>query len=107
MGFLMPPHPLTNFEVQKHYKNERTFNGVFSRNNLPAKIKDGTYVINLDKYADVGTHSIALFCNKNETVYFDSFSFEHIPEEIKEFIENKNIKTNIFRVQANDPVLCG
>ena len=50
---------------------------------------------------------IALFCNRNEIVYFDSFGFEHILEEIKEFIRNKNQKANIFRVQANDPVLCG
>ena len=69
--------------------------------------QDGTYVINLDEYADVGTHWIALFCNRNEIVYFDSFGVEHIPEEIKEFIRNKNIKANIFRVQANDSVMCG
>ena len=56
MGFLMPPHPLTNFEIQKYYKNEPRFNGVFSRNNLPKKIKDGAYIINLDEYADVGRH---------------------------------------------------
>ena len=68
MGFLMLPHPLTNFEIQKYYQNEPRFNGVFSRNNLPKKIKDGAYVINLDEYADVGTHWIALFCNKNEIV---------------------------------------
>ena len=94
----MPPHPLTNFEIQKYYKNEPKFNGVFPRNNLPKKIKDGAYIINLDEYGDVGTHWIALFCNKNEIVYLDSFSVEHIPEEIKEFIENKNIKSNIFLV---------
>ena len=62
------------------------------------KIKDGVYITNLDEYGDVGTHWIALFCNKNEIVYFDSFGVEHIPEEIKEFIENKNIKANIFLV---------
>ena len=107
MGFLMPPHPLTNFEIQKYYKNEPRFNGVFSRNNLPKKIKDGAYVINLDEYADVGTHWIALFCNRNEIVYFDSFGVEHVPEEIKEFIGNKNIKANIFRVQANNSIICG
>ena len=39
MEFLIPPHPLTNFEVQKYYKNEPEFNGVFSRNNLPKKKK--------------------------------------------------------------------
>ena len=93
--------------MQKYYKNEQRFNAIFSRNNLPKKIKDGAYAINLDEYADVGTHWIALFCNRNEIVYFDSFSVEHIPEEIKEFLKNKNIKTNIFRVQANDSVMCG
>ena len=40
------------------------------------------YKINLDEYADTGTHWIALFCNRNEIVYFDSFGVEHIPEEI-------------------------
>ena len=107
MGCLMLPHPLTNFETQKYYQNEPRFNGVFSRNNLPKKIKDGAYVINLDEYADVGTHWIALFCNRNEIVYFDSFGVEHIPEEIKEFIGNKNIKANIFRIQENNSVMCG
>ena len=107
MGFLIPPHPLTNFEIQKYYENEPRFNGVFSRDNLLKKIKDGAYVINLDEYEDIGTHWIALFCKKNEIVYFDSFGVEHIPEEIKKFIENKNIKANIFRLQANNSVMCG
>ena len=107
MGFLIPPHPLTDFEIKKYYENEPRFNGVFSRNNLPKKIKDGAYVINLDEYADVGTRWIALFCNRSEIVYFNSFGVEHVPEEIKEFIGNKNIKANIFWVQANDSVTCG
>ena len=107
MGFLMPPHPLTNFEIQKYYQNEPRFNGVFSRNNLPKKIKDGAYVINLDEYADVGTHWTALFCNRNEIVYFDSFGVEHVPEEIKGFAGNEKIIANIFRAQTNDSVMCG
>ena len=37
MAFLMPPHFLTNFEIQKYYQNESIFNGVYSRNNLPKK----------------------------------------------------------------------
>ena len=52
MGFLMQPHPLTNFEIQKCYKSELRFNGVSSRNNLFKKIKDGAYIISLDEYAD-------------------------------------------------------
>ena len=67
-------------------------------------MKDGVYVINLDEYVDEVTHWIALFCNKNEIVYFDSFGVEHVPKEIKEFIDhpsssasqNKNIIANIF-----------
>ena len=93
MRFLIPPHPLTNFEIQKYYKNKPRFNGVFSRNNFPKKIKNGAYVINLDEYADVGTHWISLICNRHETVHFDSFGVEHILEEIKEFIRNKNMET--------------
>ena len=110
----MPPHPLTNFEIQKIYQNKPRFNGVYSRDNLP-KIKDGTYVINLDEYSDIGTHWVALYINNNDVTYFDSFGVEHIPKEIKAFINrpsssalhNKNIITNIFRIQAYDSIMCG
>ena len=88
MGFLMSSHPLTNFEIQKYYQNEPRFNGVFSRNNLPKTIKNEAYVINLDDYANVGTHWIALFWRKYEVVYFDSFGVEYIPEKIRKFIGN-------------------
>ena len=104
---LILPHPLTNFEIQKYYQNGLRFNGVFSRDNLPNKIKNGAYVINFDEHEDTGTHWFALFCKKPEIVYFDNFGVEHIPEEIKRFIGNTNIKVNIFRVQANTSVMCG
>ena len=70
------------------------------------KQKDGAHVINLDEYADVGTHWVALFCKRNKIVYFDSFDVEHVSEKIKEFIGNKNIKANIFWVQENGSVMC-
>ena len=60
----MPPHPLTNFEIIKYYENEWRFNVVYSRDNLPNKIKDRAYVINLDEYSDIGTHWIALYVKK-------------------------------------------
>ena len=107
MGFLMLPHPLANFEIQRYYQNEPRFNDVFSRNNLLKKIKVGAYVINLYEYADIGTHWIALFCNRNEIVFFDSFGVEHVSERIEEFVGNKNIKANIFPVQPNDSAMCG
>ena len=92
----MPLHPLRNLEIQKYCQNEPRFNGVFSRDNITKKIKDVAYVINLDEYSGVGTHWIALFCNRSEIVYVDSFGVEHVPEEIKEFAGNKNITANIF-----------
>ena len=103
----MPPHPLTNLEIQKYYKNEPKFNGVYCRDNLPDKIKNGAYVINLDEYSDIGTHWVALYVNNNDVTYFDSFGVEHIPKKIKKFISNKNIKPNIFRIQAYDSTMCG
>ena len=59
------------------------------------------------EYADIGTHWVALFCNRNENVYFDSFSVEHIPKNIKKSIRNKNITANILLVQANNSIMCG
>ena len=91
----------------KYYKNESRFNGVYSRDNLLNKIKDGTIVINLDQYSDIGTHWIALYAKNNVVTYFDSFGVEHIPKEIKTFTKNRNIKTNIFRIKAYDSIMCG
>ena len=103
----MPPHPLTNFEIQKYYKNEPRFNGVYSRDNLP-KTKDGAYVINLDEYSDIGTHWVALYVQNNVVTYFDSFGVQHIPKEIKTFIDYpSSIKTNMFRIQAYNSIMCG
>ena len=105
------PHPLTNLEIQKYYQNEPRFNGVYSRVN-PTKIKDDSYIINLDEYSDMSTHWVALWVNNNNNnnnniTYFVSFGVEHIPKQIKKFIGNKNITTNIFRVQAYDSIMCG
>ena len=88
------------------YKNIIKINGVYSRDNL-LKIKDVAYVINLDEYSDIGTHWFALYVWNNDVTYFDSFGVEHIPKEIKAFIDYPlSIKTNIFRIQAYDSILC-
>ena len=103
----MPPHPLTNFEIKKYYQNEARFNGAYSRDNLP-KIKDGTYIINLDEYSDIGTHWVALYVQNNNVTYFDSFGVEHIPKEIKTFINRSlSITTYIFRIQAYATIMFG
>ena len=103
----MLAHPLTNFEIQEYYKNELRFNGVYSRDNLPKTIKSGAYVTNIDEYEDVGTHWIALYAKDNEITCFDSFGVEHDSKEIKKLIGHKSIKTNIFRIQADNSLMCG
>ena len=80
----MPPHPLTNFEIQKYDQIKPRFNGVYSRDDLP-KIKDGPYLIN------IGTHWVVLYVGgaiprdvkNNDVTYFDSLGVEHIPKENK------------------------
>ena len=89
-----------------YYENESRFNGVCSRDNL-SKTKNGAYIINLDEYSDIGTHWSALWVSNNYVTYFDSFGVEHISKEIIKFIENRNIKTNIFGIQAYDSIMCG
>ena len=101
-NLLIPFHPLTNFEISEYYENEPRFNGV-----LPANIKKGAYVINLDEYEDAGTHWIALYVKNKKVVYFDSFGVEHVPKEIIKFIKNKGIIANIFRLQAYYSLMCG
>ena len=107
----MPPHSITNFEIQEYHWNEPKFNRVHSRNSLP-RVRDGTYVINLDEYESTGTHWIALYLNggsvgaSNDATYFLSFEVGTIPAEIDEFICNKNITTNIYRMQVYNSILC-
>ena len=92
-GFLMLPHPLTNFEIQSIIKMNLNLI-VFIQGKILRKIKDGTYLINLDEFELIGTHWIALYVNDHnaspscDTTYF---GVEHIPKEIKTFIRNKNI----------------
>ena len=78
-AFLIRPHRLINFKMQKYYQNESIFNGVYCKDNLHNKIKDETYVINLDEYSDIGTYWITFYSLNNSVTYFDSFGVEHIP----------------------------
>ena len=111
----MPPHPLTNFEIQKYYQNEPRFNGVYSRHNL-LKIKNGAYIVNLDGYSDIWTRWVALYVHNDDVTYLDSFGVEHIPKEIKAFINRSlsiilrpplRVTKNIFRIQTYDSIMCG
>ena len=54
----------------------------------------------------MSTHWVALYVHNNDVNYLDSFGVEHIPKEIKTFINYKNITTNIFWIQSYDSIIC-
>ena len=103
----MLSHPLTRFEIENYYQNEPIFKGFYTRNNMHDKIMEETHVINLDEYSDIGNHWIVFYALNNSVSYFDSFWVEQIPKEIKKFIDTSTVVTNIFRIQANDSIMCG
>ena len=96
----------SNFETQKCYQNEPKFNSVCSRNNLH-KIKDKAYIKKLDEYKSIGIHWIAFCMNAENVTYFNSFGVGYIPKEFKKLTGNKNIITNICRMQAYNSIMCG
>ena len=48
-----------------------------------------------------------MYLKNNEVIYFDSFGVEYVPKELKKFIGNKNTRTNIFRIQDYNSIMCG
>ena len=103
----MPPHPLINFEIQNYFQKEpKSIFNVYSGNNL-SKIKDVTYIINLDEYESIGIHRIVLYVSAENVTHFDSFEVEFIPKEIRKFILNKNIITSIYRAEAHTSIMYG
>ena len=104
--FLLLLHPLSNIEITEYFNHEPRFNSVFSRNNLP-RIKDRVYVINLDDQKSKGTHWVSLFIDKHLDVYFDSFEIECIPQEQLCKTKDQLITHKIFRIQDNEPIICG
>ena len=83
MGFLMSPHPLTDFEIQNYYQNEPRFHGVYSGNNLPEKVKDDAYVINLGEYADVVPIGLLYFVKEMKLFIFQALVLNMFLNKLK------------------------
>ena len=92
--FLIPPHPLTNFEIQNFYQNEPRFNGLNSRNNL--LYEKGVYIIKIDEFIVVGNHWTALYALNNDIIFFNSFGVDHISKEIRRLISDKKYANKCF-----------
>ena len=91
MGFLMPPHPLTNFEIQKYYQNEPRFNKVFSRDNL----------MNMQMLVHIGL----LYFVKEVKLFISIVLVLNML--LKKLKNSSDIKANIFQVKANNSIMCG
>ena len=89
-----------------YFNYEPNFNGIFSRDNFP-RITDGAYVINRSAKQSKGTQWVLLFIDRNTVVYFDSFSFENISQEVLSKIKEKYITHNISRIQDYVSIMCG
>ena len=48
-----------------------------------------------------------MYVNDNNLTYFDDFGVKHIPKEIIKLNVNKNFRTNFYRIQAYDSIMCG
>ena len=100
---------LTNFETQKHYENQPKFNGVYSRNNS-AKVKNGTYVINLDECKSIRTLWIAWYVNGNngsasyDGITLTTSELNTVQKRLKNSWETKILK--IYRMQGYDSIMC-
>ena len=99
-------YPLSNIEITKCFNYERTFNGAFSRNNLP-RIKDVAYIINLNDRKVKGHIGLHCLLDRSTAVCFDSFGIEYIPQEVFTKIKGKSITHSIFRIQDGDSILSG
>ena len=99
MGFLIPPHPLTNFEVQKYQKNEPRFNGVFSRYNLPKKIKDAVYVINVKNFNSfINEFDRATNKEDKEKVAKELKDINNLVEHYIEMDESNEYRSKLFDI---------
>ena len=90
----MPPRPLTNFEIQKYYQIQPVFHGVYSTYNLPKtkmqeKVKDGTYIANLNEHSDIGTNSIDLYKSNNMLLILIFLELNIFQKKLKKSLINQ------------------
>ena len=92
-------------EVSKYYKNDCSFNGIFSKGNLPTG-KDISNVTNLTDKQSKETHWVSLFITKHMAVYFYSFGMDYIAHKVLSKIKGKSMTYNIFRIKDDDTTSC-
>ena len=101
---------LSNVQIDQYYKGVKKYGGCFSRDNLPKKIQNKCYIINLDSITGPGTHWLSVMnVDPDECYYFDSYGVVNAPIEIEKFMSTsgKTIGRNHVDLQAINTDSCG
>lgn len=100
--------PLSNSDIDKHMfaKVGKNYKGCYARNDIPKRLENGYYVINLDDKYNKGTHWVGMKVSKYEIIYFDSFGFI-CPNEVIYKKDNRVIWYSTHEIQSIKSVACG
>ena len=100
-------YPLYNVFINNLLKDEKSYLGTFSKDEIPLIENNKSLTFNLQNSNQPGSHWIALSRKNNDIFIFDSFGIGHIPKNIYEIYKYFNIIINIYRVQHINSNLCG
>ena len=100
-------YPISNFKINEILKNNKSYIGTFSKNNVPILKNNHSTIVNLADSNDIGTHWIAMKFMNSKLFYFDSHRIPYIPDIVRKKYPNSKIITNIYRIQSNSSDECG
>ena len=100
-------YPLSNIFINNLLKDERSYLGTFSKDEIPLIENNKSLIFTLQNSDQLGSHWLALSRKDNNIFIFDSFGIGHIPKKIYDIYKNFNIITNIYRIQHINSNLCG
>lgn len=90
-----PDRTLLSTDIINHFKHNKNFGGYYAQDELPKKVKNKFYVINMDSKNGPGTHYVCIYnCKPNVCIYFDSYGISP-PEPIRKFMRTSK-KTMIY-----------
>lgn len=101
-------HALSNVEIDHYFTGRPEWGGCYPKDQLPSKMQDKYYIINLDDAKNGGTHWVMTCISNNKVLYFDPFGVT-CPIEALQFMKTtkKRIYYSMLTLQDLDSVVCG